>query len=504
MPLTHRLTAPGLISHVVPLIVAVPLLGPLLFASARFVGGGDVLAAVVATAGSWLALLWLLGVVLRDHKQLTAHLASRDSQLVAILDGLPVAVMLRAADGTLLHINPGGRRMVERLGVDVSHVSSSPSSLVDFVEVIDEDGRPYDPRNLPVVSALRDTSSRDAILGYALPGGGYAWYAIRAAPVLLGDGTTGTVVTCDDVTERHDASRRMEVAELSLRRTFDHAPIGLAVFALDGQLLRVNAALCDLLGSDEMHILAEGLHALTHPDDQDDDWQELATRLSGTDERYLVDRRFHHAAGHWVFTQLSVAVARAPDGTPLHLIAQVVDLSDRRALEQELRAAAVEDPLTGLGNRRALTERLSVAQQRRAGGAGDIGLLYVDLDDFKSINDTYGHDVGDRVLIEAGQRLLAATRDLDTVCRIGGDEFVVLCAPIDGVGGLRDLVDRLGAMPPLTVLVRGEPVTVAESIGSIIVEPGEDIDAALSRADTAMYRAKRSDANSPGRVGRRT
>jgi diguanylate cyclase (GGDEF)-like protein len=147
---------------------------------------------------------------------------------------------------------------------------------------------------------------------------------------------------------------------------------------------------------------------------------------------------------------------------------------------------------------------LSVAQQRRAGGAGDIGLLYVDLDDFKSINDTYGHDVGDRVLIEAGQRLLAATRDLDTVCRIGGDEFVVLCAPIDGVGGLRDLVDRLGAMPPLTVLVRGEPVTVAESIGSIIVEPGEDIDAALSRADTAMYRAKRSDANSPGRVGRRT
>jgi diguanylate cyclase (GGDEF)-like protein/PAS domain S-box-containing protein len=416
---------------------------------------------------------------------------------------LPVAVMLRAADGTLLHINPGGRRFIERLGVDVSHVSPSPSSLLDHVEVIDEHGRPYDAKSLPVVSALRDGSSRDAILGYALPGGGHAWYAIRAAPVLLGDGTTGTVVTGDDVTERHDANRLVEVAELALRRTFDHAPIGIAVFALSGQLLRVNAALCDLLGSDEIRLLAEGLHAVTHPDDQDDDWQQIGVRLSGTEERYLVDRRFHHASGHWVFTQLSVAVVRTPDGTPLHLIAQVVDLSDRRAREDELRAAAVEDPLTGLGNRRALAEHLGDAQERRARDGGDVGLLYVDLDDFKSINDTYGHDVGDRVLIETGQRLLAATRDVDTVCRMGGDEFVVLCAPIDGPRGLRDLVDRLAAMLPLTVLVRGEPVTVAASIGSIIVERGEDLDLAVRRADAAMYRAKRSANTSPARVGRR-
>jgi diguanylate cyclase (GGDEF)-like protein/PAS domain S-box-containing protein len=505
MPLTHRLTARGLIGHLLPLILAVPLLGPLLFASARFLGAGDVVAAIVATMGSWLALLWLLGVVLRDHRELTAHIASRDSQLLTILDGLPIAVMLRAADGTLLHINPGGLRYVERLGVDVSHVSSSPSSLMDYVEVIDEDGRPYDPKNLPVVSALRDTSSRDAVLGYALPEGGYAWYAIRAAPVLLSDGTTGTVVTCDDVTERHNASHLVEVAELSLRRTFDHAPIGIAVFSMDGQLLRVNAALCDLLGTDETHLLAVGLHAVTHPDEQDDDWQQLAARLSGTEERYLVDRRFQHTSGHWVFTQLSVAVVRAHDGTPLQLIAQVVDLSDRRALEQELRAAAVEDPLTGLGNRRALAEHLTEAQRRRArGGGGCIGLLYLDLDDFKSINDTYGHDVGDRVLIEAGQRLLAATRDVDAVCRIGGDEFVVLCAPIDGPHGLRDLVRRLAATPPLTVLVQGVPVMLSESIGSIMVEPGEGLDAVLRRADAAMYRAKRSESSSPERIGRRT
>jgi diguanylate cyclase (GGDEF)-like protein/PAS domain S-box-containing protein len=493
----------GLVARQLPLIAVMLLLGPVLMASLRLAGAGYVLTTLVGTVGFSVALVWLLGVVRRDHRELTGQLESRDSQLVTILDGLPIAVMLRAADGSLLHINPGGVRFVERLGVGVSHVSESPSSLLDYVEVIDEDGRPYDPARLPVVSALRDSASREATLGYALPGGGYAWYAVRAAPVQLSDGTTGTVVTCDDVTERHDASHLVQVAELSLRRTFDHAPIGIAVLAMDGQLLQANAALCDLLGYDETHLVAEGLEGVASPDDEHDDWQQLAARLSATDERYLVDRRFRHASGRWVFTQLSVAVVRSADGTPLHLIAQVVDLSERRAVEEELRAAAVEDPLTGLANRRALAQRLTEAQARRgAGGGGEIGLLYVDLDHFKSVNDTYGHDVGDRVLIEAGRRLLVATRDADTVCRMGGDEFVVLCAPIDGIRGLRDLVDRLAILPPLTVLVQGVPVSVAESVGAIMVRPDEDLDRALRRADAAMYRAKRGARISPQLLGR--
>jgi diguanylate cyclase (GGDEF)-like protein len=135
---------------------------------------------------------------------------------------------------------------------------------------------------------------------------------------------------------------------------------------------------------------------------------------------------------------------------------------------------------------------LADAQLRRARAGGDIGLLYIDLDVFKSVNDTYGHAVGDRVLIETGRRLRAATREVDTVCRLGGDEFVVLCAPIDGADGIRDLVDRLASMPPLTVHAGGVEIAVAESVGSIMVEPDEDLDHVLRRADAAMYRAKRS------------
>ena len=294
-----------------------------------------------------------------------------DAQLTTILDGLPVGVMLRAADRTLLHINPAGRRFLERLGIDVAHVHASPTAMLDHVEVIDERGRPCVPEDLPVVSALRDASSRDATLGYALPGGGYAWYAVRAAPVALADGSAGTVVTLDDVT-------------------------------------------------------------------------------------------------------------------------------DRRALEEELRDMATRDPLTGVANRRALTERLRDAQRGRRRGDGEIGLVYLDLDRFKAINDGHGHDLGDRVLVETAARLVDATRSDDLVCRMGGDEFVVLCAPIDGPEALWELAERLEAMPPVTVSTAGPPIGATASVGAVLVGPQEDLDSALRRADAAMYRAKREKACARG------
>lgn len=195
-------------------------------------------------------------------------------------------------------------------------------------------------------------------------------------------------------------------------------------------------------------------------------------------------------AGHWIHTEPSVALVCDDQGTPLHLIGQVVDLSERRALERELRTAAVQDPLTGLINRRALMERLTEAQQRQDRHGGDIGLLFVDLDRFKTINDTYGHEVGDRLLIETGRQMLAATRQTDTVCRLGGDEFVVLCPSIDGRPGLQDLIGRLESMRAET-MAGDAVVSVTQSIGSVLVEPGEELDAALRRADAGMYRNER-------------
>ena len=289
-----------------------------------------------------------------------------DAQLLAVLDGLPIAVMLRAADGSLLHANSATERFLARLGLDVSHVVSSPTAMMDHIAVIDEHGDPHDRTRLPVVSAIRDGIDHEATLGYALPSGGWAWYATRAAPVALEDGTIGTVVTCDDVTHR-------------------------------------------------------------------------------------------------------------------------------RHLEEELRLAALVDPLTGLANRRALEAALDDAQRRRARDGGHVGLLFLDLDAFKAVNDTLGHDAGDRVLVETGKRLLAATRAVDRVCRVGGDEFAILCTWRNGPEGLQELVARIWALPPVPMLVDGEPLAVRGSMGAVLVDPEDRLDQALRRADAAMYRDKRGD-----------
>jgi diguanylate cyclase (GGDEF)-like protein/PAS domain S-box-containing protein len=415
----------------------------------------------------------------------------RDAQLLTILDRLPVAVMLRAADGRLLHLNPGAERFIARLGVGVDAIAPSPSSLMDHVEVVDEHGQPQAEDDLPVVVAAREARDQDATLGYGLPGGGYAWYSTRAAPVTLCDGTTGTVVTVDDVTERHEDRRRTLLAERSLRRTFDAAPIGVAVFGPDGRLHRVNAALCELLGHPEEVLLARGLRVAAHPDDREIDRVQLEDWAAGADARFLVDRRFRHASGRELATQLSVAVVPDEDGVPVHLIVQIVDLTARRRLEDELRAAAVQDPLTGVANRRALVDRLQEAQLRQDREGGRIGLIYLDLDRFKEVNDTHGHDIGDQVLRATADRLVGATRELDTVCRLGGDEFVILSAPLGGEVDLDELVGRLRAMPPVAVDAAGTAVQVRCSIGAVIVAAAEDLDDALRRADSEMYRAKR-------------
>jgi diguanylate cyclase (GGDEF)-like protein/PAS domain S-box-containing protein len=430
----------------------------------------------------------LLAVTVGNHRRLLREIESRDRQLLTILDGLPIAVMVRAPDGTLLHLNPGAQDFLTRLGVGPDAIHQSASELMAHVEVVDKDELPYVREHLPVVSAIRDGGTHDATVGHALPEGGYAWYSVRAAPTPMTDGSTGTIVTLDDVTAQQEDRLRITVAERSARLTFEHAPIGVAVLTPDGELLRANAALCDLLGYQDHESLASaGVGVALVPGDRDD----LATSLLDDRERLRIERELPHHDGHQVPAELSIALVRDDKDRPLHLITQVVDLSERRALEAELRAAASHDPLTGLLNRRALAERLGAAQARQGRDGTDIGLLFIDLDRFKTINDTYGHEVGDRLLRAVGRALLTATRRSDTVCRMGGDEFVILCTPIDGVAGLQDVIDRLQMAQP-AVEVAGTSVTVGHSVGAVLVNPGEDLDAALRRADAEMYVRKRA------------
>lgn len=482
----------ALVGRLLPFVLLVPFVAPSVVALARTIELDERATIVLATLLPMLGLCGLLAVTVRGQRRLLGEIESRKQQLLTVLDGLPIAVMVRAQDGTLLHRNPGTEDFLTRLGVGPEAIHGSASDLMAHIEVVDEDERPYVREKLPVVSAIRDGRSHDATVGFALPHRGYAWYSVRAAPTPLTDGSMGTIVTLDDITEQLEARRHIRVAERSSRLTFEHAPIGVAILAPGGELLRANTALCDLLGyPDHEHLVTAGIGAALLAGDREDPARDLLAGLPDGRQRHRVERQLPHHDGHRVPTELSIALVRDDQDRPLHLIVQVVDLSERRALEAELRAAASHDPLTGLVNRRALAERLQAAQTRQERDGTDIGLLFIDLDRFKTINDNYGHETGDRLLIEVGRDLLTATRRSDTVCRMGGDEFVILCTPIDGTAGLHDILDRLEVIQP-AVEVTGVSVTVGHSVGAVLVGPDEDLDAALRRADTQMYLRKRA------------
>lgn len=192
---------------------------------------------------------------------------------------------------------------------------------------------------------------------------------------------------------------------------------------------------------------------------------------------------------------LRVHAAPAPlPGGHRGVLVTYLDVTTEHHLAEQLRLAALHDPLTGLPNRRLLAVRFSQAQASAARSGDHVGLVYLDLDRFRTINDVHGHGAGDRFLHEFGTRLDAVTRDADTAARVGGDEFVVLCTQLDSALSLQTAASRIANAVDGTVVLNGRRATLGASVGWVLVGRDMDLDTALNQADTAMYRdrARRS------------
>jgi diguanylate cyclase (GGDEF)-like protein/PAS domain S-box-containing protein len=279
-------------------------------------------------------------------------------------------------------------------------------------------------------------------------------------------------------------------AEARFRSAFDDAAIGMALVDLQGRWLQVNEALAHITGYSSEQLIGMGFRDLTPEDEVRQDVEALDDLVAGRRNLYVAEKRYRRADGGIVWISLSVSLVRGPDGQPIHLISQMQDVTDRKAAERELADRALHDPLTGLPNRLLFLDRVQVAISRIERTGKPVAVFFIDLDRFKLVNDSLGHSIGDRMLVEVAWRLANTLRPNDTVSRFGGDEFTLLCEDIDEPAA-QSVAERIARTLMEPFVIDGRELFATASIGaSICREPHLEAEAMLRDADVAMYRAK--------------
>ncbi len=285
--------------------------------------------------------------------------------------------------------------------------------------------------------------------------------------------------------------RALQASEQRFHSAFYNASIGMALLSKAGRVLQVNPALCALVGQAEDHIAGRQFAELVHPDDS----RALAERLLPTEPGVggrSIEVRCIHPAGHEVWMSIHTGFFADADASEPCLILQAQDVTARRQAEAQLQHIAYHDGLTGLANRVRFRECLARAIARTQGDPSrSFAVMYLDFDRFKLINDTLGHNVGDRFLVAATQRILQQVRPADVVGRLGGDEFAILVEDVDGEAMAVALAERLQAALCEPYQVEGVVVNTSASIGITLSNVGYHTpDEVLRDADIAMYRAK--------------
>ncbi len=248
-----------------------------------------------------------------------------------------------------------------------------------------------------------------------------------------------------------------------------------------------------VLGHDPRTLVGTRLLDLLHPDDEPGARQFMAELASGgpsgTRGSLTREWRLAHANGSWL-TVDNVGTNLLDELTVQGLVFNTRDVTERRIMEEQYMHQAFHDPLTDLANRSLFLYQVGHALARGVRHGQSVTVLFLDLDNFKNVNDSLGHAAGDRLLVEAARRLSACVRDSDLIARLGGDEFAVLIESTDGVDEVLNMAERVVAALGRAFVVNGKEVFVSASIGIACTAQGETSDELVRNADVAMYIAK--------------
>jgi len=303
-----------------------------------------------------------------------------------------------------------------------------------------------------------------------------------------------TLCIAKDIQDLRAAQQQLNLSEQRFRGAFENAPIGIMLVNDNGKIFQANRFAADLL-SYTIDTL-EGVHIsrLVPPEDRGQFKETLGRLFSGQDETVRAEKRMLCRDGLQIWTNFHIGMQRSDDGN--YSIVQITDITEMKQSQRRIERMAFYDTLTDLANRRLFYDRLGSAITHAVRSKTLAALLYLDLDQFKRVNDTLGHEIGDVLLQEVATRLTHCVRDGDTVGRPGGDEFTILLTDIKTPSDAGYVAEKVLQTLSKPISLSGHQLVVTTSIGiTIIPEDGTEANALMKNADLAMYRAKEHGRN---------
>jgi diguanylate cyclase (GGDEF)-like protein/PAS domain S-box-containing protein len=353
------------------------------------------------------------------------------------------------------------------------------SELPAFDLDLDGEASPID------LATLLDGAGTTTWCTITRPSGSVASVAVDARP-LEGSPDGSWCLTVREVADQVRSDELLRTSEERFRALATHAPIGVALSDAGVRLGWVNERLAEMWGRSAEDLVGDGWIDAVDAADQPVVLDALVAVLGGSEQRAVI--RVVQPDGSSRCLDARLTPVDLP-GRGAGFVASMEDVTEAQDRERRLAWQATHDPLTGLANRAALRAQ---ADEVLAIEGHRIALLFFDLDDFKLVNDSLGHQVGDRFLCEVADRFRASVRGGDLVARLGGDEFVVLCPDVADAQEAVGLADRVLARIARPVVVDGTELHVSASVGVVVAEPGTPADDLLRDADVAMYQAKTS------------
>ncbi|MGH8974320.1 MAG: sensor domain-containing protein, partial [Acidimicrobiia bacterium] len=350
-------------------------------------------------------------------------------------------------------------------------------------------------REVDVALASPDLPWRGGVHRHRRQDGSVVQAEVRTASVVVGDRYLELVVA-RDVTDKLRIIQALSESDDTLREAQEIAHLGRFEWDIPSDRVRWSDELFRIFGVDpgSFDVTYDAYIRRVHPEDRRlaqgaiEEALRSATPLSTEYRIVLPDGSIR-----WLLSR--ARLVQDEDGRPVRLLGICQDITTQKTTEAALTRLALQDPLTSLPNRALFLDRLDLALRRRERAGQVVAVLFVDLDRFKSVNDTLGHFAGDQLLVAVADRLGKILRPGDTIARLGGDEFAVVCEGLTGAAGAEEIAVRVLKSLTAPVVVEGQQIIASASIGISVSEPDATPDTMLRDADTAMYEAKDAGRN---------